>query len=722
MAWQLIYTSAPRGLVTGRSGFCTVARHRDLRERLAADLERWSSYDRSGEIPETIFSHRILTVGQETFHVLTRITAAGVDYTGRSNHLAHHLIFSPAETAALPNPATLLRAWSGWLSRYDEAPRFFEENEQPSFSGLSPLSDAAADPAAALLATEEGREGSVLAAKTESAAAVLITFEKALAGSDAAARWDVTFTTWLQPADLEEWPAWSAAPVSSHAWEKAKAAGKMLLDPARPGGLPAAPPPRARTPEASAPAAKTAAPSTAEEKPVPLSKTSRPAVEAARAKHPPLTIRPVLAAAILLILFALIGSLFLYMKKQEAGEPLTDEIARLETRNDAAGMLRLVEREQAKGNRDLDGARQWLQGNAWIDRLDKARNTRDIGLVRELLEKIGTDPSLDSIHAANRRLALAMSEADTWLQREDKETRETVERMLQEWTAAKQLPPREEVEQVRAAIALLPLSERAPLLARVQTLASPPDVRTPKTSLASLLGARTTWIGLRNAEGALSWPASLTLCTQMIPAADGTLRWELIGSAQLPPQSQSIVISARPPKPGDAWRFYDRLNLLLELQTGPDTWQLVPGKDFDKSKIDPAQGFILRSMTGTFQLVVPGTAETSTALARAPGDLLVKNNAGDAMTLAPNLLAGSALLALDAGASVLLRPHTTDATADVPSASLPLTQTDWPEKLSLPVPSAPVPVDLCLEFEGRVIPVITFDPEYQLPEPIISPL
>jgi hypothetical protein len=720
MAWQLIYTSAPRGLVTGRSGFCTVARHRDLRERLAADLERWSSYDRSGEIPETIFSHRILTAGQETFHVLTRIAAAGVDYTGRSNHLAHHLIFSPAETAALPNPAALLRAWPGWLSRYDEAPRFFEENEQPSLSGLSPISDAAADPAATLLATEEGRKGSVLAARPESASAVLTTFEKALADSDPTVRWDVTFTTWLQPADLEEWPAWSAAPVSSHAWEKAKASGKTLLDPTRPGGLPAAAPPRARSTESSAPAAKATAPSAAEERPVILSKTSRPAIEAARAR-PSFTIRPVLAAAILLILFALVGSLFLFMKKQSAGEPLTDEIARLEAHNDAAGMLRLVEREQAKGTRDLGGARQWLQGNAWIDRLDKARNTHDTGLVRELLEKIRTDPSLDSIHAVNASLALAISEADTWLQREDKENRETVQRMLQEWAGAKQLPPREEVEQVRAAIALLPSSERAPLLGRVQTLASPPDVRTPRTSLAALLGARTTWIGLRNAEGALSWPASLTLCTQMIPAADGTLRWELIGSAQLPPQSQSIVVSARPPKPGDAWRFYDRLNLLLELQAGPDTWQLVPGKDFDKSKIDPAQGFILRSMTGTFQLVVPGTA-TSAALARAPGDLLVKNDAGDAVTLAPNLLAGSALLALDAGASVLLRPHTNDEASSVPSSSLPLTQTDWPEKLSLPVSSAPVSVDLCLESEGRVIPVITFDPDFQLPEPVISPL
>ena len=40
MAHQLIYTSAPRGLQAGRSGYCTVAHSRDLRERLILPLEQ----------------------------------------------------------------------------------------------------------------------------------------------------------------------------------------------------------------------------------------------------------------------------------------------------------------------------------------------------------------------------------------------------------------------------------------------------------------------------------------------------------------------------------------------------------------------------------------------------------------------------------------------------------------------------------------------------------
>ena len=39
MPLQLLFTSARQGLVPGRSGFCTVARHRAMPERLAQLLE-----------------------------------------------------------------------------------------------------------------------------------------------------------------------------------------------------------------------------------------------------------------------------------------------------------------------------------------------------------------------------------------------------------------------------------------------------------------------------------------------------------------------------------------------------------------------------------------------------------------------------------------------------------------------------------------------------------
>ena len=45
MAKQLIFTSTPQGLEPGRTGYCTVARHKDLRHRLVRELERLSVYD-----------------------------------------------------------------------------------------------------------------------------------------------------------------------------------------------------------------------------------------------------------------------------------------------------------------------------------------------------------------------------------------------------------------------------------------------------------------------------------------------------------------------------------------------------------------------------------------------------------------------------------------------------------------------------------------------------
>ena len=45
MAQQLIFTSTPQGLEPGRSGYCTVARHKDIRHRLVRELERFSVYD-----------------------------------------------------------------------------------------------------------------------------------------------------------------------------------------------------------------------------------------------------------------------------------------------------------------------------------------------------------------------------------------------------------------------------------------------------------------------------------------------------------------------------------------------------------------------------------------------------------------------------------------------------------------------------------------------------
>ena len=132
MAWQLIYTSAPRGLVAGRSGFCTVARHREIRDGLVTAIERFSQYDRAGRgagsPSPVVYAHRIVRLGGSSYHVLSYTRDAGADYTGRTNHLAHHLICEPHELANAPSPAEVLRQMA-WQRVWTDAPRYFGLDE-----------------------------------------------------------------------------------------------------------------------------------------------------------------------------------------------------------------------------------------------------------------------------------------------------------------------------------------------------------------------------------------------------------------------------------------------------------------------------------------------------------------------------------------------------------------------------------------------------------------
>lgn len=126
MAWQLIFTSVPRGLVAGRSGFCTVARHPEIRDRVVTELERLSDFDRKNG---PIASHRILDIAGSHYHILSRIQDAGLDYSGRPVHIAHHIVANETEIRNAVSPAQLLRCFP-WCTRWDEPPRFFTDAER----------------------------------------------------------------------------------------------------------------------------------------------------------------------------------------------------------------------------------------------------------------------------------------------------------------------------------------------------------------------------------------------------------------------------------------------------------------------------------------------------------------------------------------------------------------------------------------------------------------
>lgn len=122
---ELINTSVPNGLIPGTHGFATVAMSEGLAERLRIELEELSAYrhrvSTHGDAYVTenpvAWSHVILRSGQ---HVVSRIAASPFDYTGRTNRLAHHLVFTAQEIAGANGADILLRAaprlsvpWSG---------------------------------------------------------------------------------------------------------------------------------------------------------------------------------------------------------------------------------------------------------------------------------------------------------------------------------------------------------------------------------------------------------------------------------------------------------------------------------------------------------------------------------------------------------------------------------------------------------------------------------
>ncbi len=220
MPWELIYTSAPRGLVHGQSGFCTVARTSDLREALAQRLEQISSYhylefagvNASSRNP-TISAYRILDIRGTRFHALTRILPCGLDFTARTNHLAHHLVFGVDELAVLPSPAAILRHWGGWQSAWPGEPRLLPRLPSDSFNRLPPPTWPAkawlqvsgdAGRAAGLLENEFGR-GCYLVTPPGGEQMMLELFGETLQllnpGKPALAAWQHSFTTFLQGED-----------------------------------------------------------------------------------------------------------------------------------------------------------------------------------------------------------------------------------------------------------------------------------------------------------------------------------------------------------------------------------------------------------------------------------------------------------------------------------------------------------------------------------------
>lgn len=126
MIHELVYTSAKSGLKPGSRGYCTVASSAGMSKPMAEKLESLSGY-RHIFPPGTIeadknpvaYSYVRLQIAGILCHVLSRVADAGLDYSGRSNKLAHHVVLEQQDlvregpAACLADRRFALRRWTG---------------------------------------------------------------------------------------------------------------------------------------------------------------------------------------------------------------------------------------------------------------------------------------------------------------------------------------------------------------------------------------------------------------------------------------------------------------------------------------------------------------------------------------------------------------------------------------------------------------------------------
>jgi hypothetical protein len=118
-----------------------------MREALVLQLEKLSYYQHlslSGGRERPIFACRSIDIRGSRFHVLSRIQDAGLDFTGRTNFIAHHLAFTPEEIRQFPSPPRILRDWPGWMKSWTKEPQLLENEE---WAGLTAIAGKSCLPA-----------------------------------------------------------------------------------------------------------------------------------------------------------------------------------------------------------------------------------------------------------------------------------------------------------------------------------------------------------------------------------------------------------------------------------------------------------------------------------------------------------------------------------------------------------------------------------------------
>jgi hypothetical protein len=120
MPLELIFTSVPKGVKPGSSGYCTVAKHKGIDRLLDQAVEKICYYELMNHPAKPVVcAYRIMNLNTGIFHVLTRTVYSGSDHTGRTNYISHNLIFDQKEALSQNvSPADIFLNGSGWLDNW----------------------------------------------------------------------------------------------------------------------------------------------------------------------------------------------------------------------------------------------------------------------------------------------------------------------------------------------------------------------------------------------------------------------------------------------------------------------------------------------------------------------------------------------------------------------------------------------------------------------------
>ena len=110
--FELIFTSLPRGLFPGKSGFSTVAMTQGMPPNLIAPLENLSGYNFTYKdnqlLPELnpVCCYYIkMRYGNQNLYIAGRVAPNGLDYSRRNNKIAHHITLESADELVSPDGA-----------------------------------------------------------------------------------------------------------------------------------------------------------------------------------------------------------------------------------------------------------------------------------------------------------------------------------------------------------------------------------------------------------------------------------------------------------------------------------------------------------------------------------------------------------------------------------------------------------------------------------------